>query len=261
MDKDIFFHDEKIYNIRSAEIILPLVFSSLSVKSVLDVGCGIGTWLSVAKKLGAELVVGVDGDYVDRNLLRKYIFESEFRSFDLTQPFNFNRKFDLVICLEVVEHLSELAAQNIVDSLVEHSDVILFSAAIPGQGGQNHINEQWPEYWSVKFKKRGFVFVDSIRPVIWNDPRIDFWYKQNSFLVVKENHPISQLGIFKNNFGIHPQLFELKIEENELLIRTNKALKSEIWSINSGNISFKRILKILIKKIFISFHIPFIRWK
>lgn len=213
-----YFHEEEIHNTSSAKIILPLVLDLINPKSVLDVGCGIGTWLSVAKDSGILDVLGVDGDYVDRALLSKYSMESEFESHDLTQPLELDRKFDLCLCLEVAEHLSESASDLLIDTLIRHSDAILFSAAIPGQGGQNHLNEQWPGYWAEKFSTHGYVFLDIIRPLIWDNPKVDFWYKQNIFLVVKDSHELASKFPSSSLSLVHPELYNTKnkIFENRI---------------------------------------------
>jgi 2-polyprenyl-3-methyl-5-hydroxy-6-metoxy-1,4-benzoquinol methylase len=65
----------------------------------------------------------------------------------LIQPLDLEKEFDLVVSLEVAEHLPASAADQFVNTLVKHGKKILFSAAIPGQGGQDHLNEQWPDYW------------------------------------------------------------------------------------------------------------------
>lgn len=207
-----YIHEEEIHNTSSPKIILPLVLDLINPKSVLDVGCGIGTWLSVAKDSGISDVLGVDGDNVDRGLLSMYLFEREFESYDLTNLLELSKKYDLCICLEVAEHLPEYAANTLVKSLKEHSDVILFSAAIPGQGGQNHLNEQWPEYWADKFVQYGYVFLDLIRPLIWNNPYVDYWYKQNIFLVVKRGHTLAQKYPSSCLSLVHPELFCRKEE-------------------------------------------------
>lgn len=252
-----YIHDEYVHNELSSSIILPLVFDIFSPSSILDVGCGLGTWLSVSKKLGVTDVLGLDGNYLDKELLYKYLSPSEFRDVDLIYPVNLERRFDLIICLEVAEHLPEFASKNLVNSLVEHSDVILFSAAIPGQGGQNHINEQWPDYWIEIFDKKGFVFIDSIRPIIWNDKRIDFWYRQNIFFVVKKGHILSNKNKYTNKFGVHPELFEFKIKEYNYLKSQLFESKRKLLALNSGNVSFAFIFKIFLKKVLNTLKIKF----
>ena len=99
--------------------------------------------------------------------------------------FLLGRTFDLVQTLEVAEHLDEASADTFVDSLARHGDTILFSAAIPGQGGTHHVNEQWPSYWAEKFARAGYTAYDVIRPRIWADPQVQVWYRQNMLLFAR----------------------------------------------------------------------------
>lgn len=218
--KVAYSHDELTHNLDSPNEILPLLFSLYKPCLALDLGCGIGTWLSVAKSLEVKEVVGVDGDYVNRTLLAKNLKKEEFISHDLTNPLNLGRKFELCLCLEVAEHLPESSADILIDTLTCHSDVILFSAAIPGQGGQNHLNEQWPDYWAKKFADRGYVFLDLIRPMIWDNPKVDYWYKQNIFLVVEKSHELARNHPQSNLSLIHPELYLAKNSYYERKIRS-----------------------------------------
>lgn len=213
-----YIHTEETHNEKAADLILPIVFDFVTPNCILDIGCGIGTWLSVAKEHGISNILGVDGDYVDRKLLGKYLSEEEFVSHDLTQPLDLQRKFDLCLCLEVAEHLPQSSSDTLLESLIRHSDTILFSAAIPGQGGQNHVNEQWPNYWSEKFLKHSFVFLDIIRPLIWDNANVDFWYKQNIFLVVKDSHELASKFPSSSLSLVHPELYDAKnqIYENRI---------------------------------------------
>ena len=178
------FFDEVSQGTReSAHVVVPLVYELVRPASVLDVGCATGTWLSAWTNAGVADVLGVDGDYVDRTALE--IPLGNFAPVDLQQPFSLGRRFDLVQTLEVAEHLDEERADGFVDSLVRHGDVILFSAAIPGQGGTHHVNEQWPSYWAKKFEKAGYTAYDVVRPRIWSDPRVQVWYRQNMLLFAR----------------------------------------------------------------------------
>ena len=169
----------------SARRLIPFILQTKRISSVLDVGCGQGAWLSVWRELGVNDVVGIDGDYVDRDDL--LIPEELFNPLDLSAQFELDRKFDLVQCLEVAEHLAENSAPKLVDSLCAHSSAILFSAAPPGQGGDHHINEQPYEYWRNLFALHGYVACDFIRPQVAHDFEIEPWYRFNVFLYVKED--------------------------------------------------------------------------
>lgn len=211
MANAIYVHDEITHNSTAAEQVLPVLFEIYKPSSILDVGCGLGNWIEVAKKLSGATIIGVDGDYVNRKLLK--IEENEFVERDLTKPFNLDKKFDLAICLEVAEHLPETSATGFIQSLTQHSDVIMFSAALPGQGGQNHINEQWPNYWQEHFDNCGFEMVDFFRFKIWNNTKIEYWYKQNLFLVVRKGHVLANNNVEFPYSLVHPELLELVHEQ------------------------------------------------
>lgn len=170
-------------SIGSAREVLAIVNTLICPKSVVDVGCGIGTWLKVWRELGVKNIKGIDGDYVDRKEL--LIPVEHFTPMNLAAPVNPGGSFDLVESLEVAEHLPKDSAEAFVAFLCSLGPVVLFSAAIPYQGGTDHINEQWPEYWAELFKKQGHLTVDAIRNEVWDDPKVAYYYAQNSFLFVK----------------------------------------------------------------------------
>lgn len=239
----LYVHDESVHNTKAAKEIVPQIIKLIQPHSVVDVGCGIGTWLSVFEDFGVKDLLGIDGDYVNRSLL--HIDEQKFISRDLTKPLKLDRKFDLAVCLEVAEHLPEESANTFVESLASLSDIILFSAAIPAQGGQNHINEQWPTYWEEKFKEHKFEFHDFIRSDIWLNKNVDWWYKQNMLLAVKEN---SKISLARNNVLpivhllpiVHPELY------NSRIVQLN-AIDPKLKNLPPGEIPFNIALKIFLR--------------
>jgi len=239
-ETSVYVHDMITHTCDAAKVILPIVFKQVQVRSVIDIGCGIGTWLKIATEFGVKDIVGVDGEYVDRDML--LIEESDFIPHDLTTKLDLNKRYDLGICLEVAEHLPENAADILVETITTHADVILFSAAIPGQGGQNHINEQWPAYWSEKFRQKGYVMKDFIRPQIWMNKQVDRWYRQNLFLVVKGDHQLSLVETPEILPLVHPDVFIAIHAEHALKI---KQLRSTIELLKSRHIPslVKRIFK------------------
>jgi SAM-dependent methyltransferase len=177
-----FFDYVNAGSVRSARGLLPILLDQLQVREVLDVGCGQGAWLCVWQELGVAQVTGVDGDYVDRSRL---LFPAEsFVPNDLSDVFDLGRRFDFAMSLEVAEHLPAASAAGLVDSLVRHSDRILFSAAQKGQGGDNHVNEQGLEYWRELFARHGYIPIDYVRPRVLNNDRIEPWYRYNPLLYV-----------------------------------------------------------------------------
>lgn len=175
-----FYLDQAAGSARSASVIVPLLHELLPVRSVCDVGCGVGTWLRCWLDEGAADVLGIDGDHVSRDQL--LIPGDNFCAADLRQPLPCDRRFDLAMSLEVAEHLPPTRAESFVADLASLAPVVLFSAAIPGQGGTQHVNERWQSYWASLFAREGFVVVDALRPRIWHDERIDYWYRQNILL-------------------------------------------------------------------------------
>jgi hypothetical protein len=186
-----FFDFHAAGSLESARIILREAFQLYRPRSVVDVGCGIGSWLRAAGELGVDDVLGIDGDYVSREKL--LIPLPKFQSRDLEEEIlkeaSPGRLFGLVICVEVAEHLPPERASSLVDELCALGDLVLFSAAVPGQGGIGHINERWPDYWSAHFARNGFACFDNLRPRLWDEPRVEVWYLQNVFFFARHGTP------------------------------------------------------------------------
>jgi SAM-dependent methyltransferase len=164
----------------SAGVIVPLVLDLVKPQSVVDVGCGIGVFLRVFQSHGVRDLLGVDGAHVKSADLQ--IKPEMFRAVDLERPVAVERQFDLVVSLEVAEHIQPANAAQFVSSLTQLGKVVLFSAAIPFQGGVDHVNEQWPDYWAKLFAARGFRVVDCLRGQLWNDEAVYWHYRQNVLL-------------------------------------------------------------------------------
>ena len=173
------------FAIRSAKRVVPQLAGVLPIRSVVDFGCGQGAWLSVWQNAGVS-ITGVDGFYVDRRHL--LIDPAHFHAADLNEPIDLGRRFDLVQSIEVAEHLPASRARQFVDTLTAHGPCVLFSAAVPGQGGEHHVNEQPLDYWRAMFRQKGFVAIDYLRPLIFEDAEIERWYRYNIVLYVAEDH-------------------------------------------------------------------------
>lgn len=222
--KDIIY-DEKFYrrqqdgSYASAKCVVPIVISLFErIDSVIDFGCGMGTWLAVFQEMGVEHVTGVDGHHVDRSLL--FISPDDFVPYDLSKSIEMKKKYDLAISLEVAEHLPKSSSQVFVDSLCAHSDTVLFSAAIPRQGGTNHVNEEYPSYWAALFKTNGYLPIDCLRHRIWKDDNIKAFYRQNILIYAKETS-----SFYRRNASfyyndpldiVHPKIYDIQRPPNSL---------------------------------------------
>lgn len=229
---DGFYDEIDAMSRRSASSVVPWVMEWLSPASVLDVGCGRGTWLAAFKQAGVTDVLGLDGHHVDRSSL--HIAPEEFEAVDLVDPPSLTRTFDLVMSVEVAEHLPASSADAFVAWLTTAGSVVLFSAAIPGQGGVHHVNEQWPGYWATRFERCGFRPLDAVRPRFWADDRVEFYFAQNLLLYVRDDHAHdveARLGpLFRAEGGVpslvHPGMLEAVRSEASRRHRTPPSLSS-----------------------------------
>jgi SAM-dependent methyltransferase len=162
---------------RSAQIVVPVILELTQVQSVVDVGCGTGSWLVEFQALGITDFLGIDGGHIPMSSLR--ISPDHFVAQDLAAPLSVDRRFDLAISLEVAEHLPEWASRTFIQSLTALADVVVFSAAVPFQTGPGHVNEQWPAYWAQRFADCGYVSIDCLRPLLWERDEIEDYYAQN----------------------------------------------------------------------------------
>ena len=195
---------------RSASCVVPVVISLMpGIRSIVDLGCGNGTWLAEFRRAGIPNIYGLDhGAGVGARLVIKPEF---YRSVDLATPTEVDKR-DLCMSIEVAEHIPEDASDIFVDNLTRASQRILFSAAAPGQLGHDHVNEQPPGYWIEKFLRRGFKCFDVIRPIIWEDKRVCWWYRQNIMLFIhnsRQSDVASFAGLpnFNGAHLVHPDCF------------------------------------------------------
>jgi SAM-dependent methyltransferase len=225
-------YDEEYYgkqsagSYHSALVVLPVIFEQLGrPASILDIGCGPGTWLKAARELlGAVQVLGVDHPRVHGSSSRLAISDKDFIGCDLVQPLELGRKFDLVLSLEVAEHLEPKFADRFVENLVHHSDSVVFSAAIPGQGGRYHVNERFPHYWVDRFNAVGFTCYDTLRPKLWLRSDVEFWYQQNILIFSRtRSERLSGLTSYRGEPLVHPHLIKQRM--NRSLLQLTKLMR------------------------------------
>lgn len=178
----------------SAAAVVPLVIKLVDPETVIDVGCGEGWWGQAFEDNGCT-VIGIDGPET-KSILDRFVpadLNRSLRSVDLG-------RYDLAVSLEVAEHLTEARAAGFVKDLCSLAPTVLFSAAVPGQGGVGHRNEQWPAYWAAMFEQHGYTVSGALRWLIWGNDQVENWYRQN--LLVATLHP-----------NMHPELFDTPMAE------------------------------------------------
>lgn len=213
-----FYDNQSIGSYQSAKVILGILFQAIKVRSILDVGCGVGTWLRAAKELGCRECVGVEGKWVVNKMQPKNGVIIKIQN--LEKKIKINKKYNLTISMEVAEHLTPKRAKSFVRDLCRSSDIILFSAATPAQGGVNHLNEKPISFWASIFLKHGFIPFDVIRPLVKHNTKVEPWYRKNSILFISNKkityNKILHINFFKNILdqyppnGIFSSLEELK---------------------------------------------------
>lgn len=173
-------HALNLHTAEGPQTALRVIFANEKPSSLLDVGCGTGTWLKAALELGILDVTGIDGVAQTQEMLLFPL--ALFRHQDITLPWVLNRRYDCALCLEVAEHLDPQHAELLVENLTGHAETIFFSAACPGQTGQHHVNCQWPSYWQNLFNARGYACDDWPRWILWGESMVEPWYRQNMFV-------------------------------------------------------------------------------
>ncbi|MCL2768450.1 MAG: class I SAM-dependent methyltransferase [Synergistaceae bacterium] len=207
------FYSDYAKIVSSLDTVVSLIMRIANPASVVDFGCAVGGALSCFKEKGVSEILGVDGFWVKEEQL--LIAKDEFIRHDFNKGFlSLPKKYDLAISTEVAEHVEDANADAFIETLINASDIIVFSAAVPGQGGTNHVNEQWPQYWIDKFSKHDFVVIDCIREYLWNNDDVPFLYRQNLLLFCK-NDKTSLLSLpeitSKRYDIIHPVHYERKL--------------------------------------------------
>ena len=246
MKENRYNHDEIFHHKDlSPFLMVPTLYEIFKPTSVIDIGCGIGNFLKEFKNNGVIDILGVDGSWADLIEINKNISESNFIEFNLDEEFIPTKKFDLAISLEVAEHIDANYSDNFVKTLCNCSDNVLFSAAVPLQGGQNHLNEQWNHYWKLKFEKEGFTCIDFLKPYFWDNDEIFWWYKQNIVFFTKTPENFSDYKSNSLSNVIHPDLFKIKTKE----LASLQQIKADYIEFLSGGMSLTFYSKVLLKKL------------
>lgn len=181
---------------QSAIQILEYLNSFIDFNSVIDFGCGMGTWCKALNNLGVKNFLGIDKHHYDPAYM--LIPADKYIQFDLRRPLELIRRVDMAISVEVAEHVNSEYSDIFIKNLCSCSEIVLFSAAITYQGGTGHVNEQSCTYWEKIFNGHGYKAIDCIRPYFWNNNQVEIWYKNNCVLYIAQH-------TYENIFAQIPQ--------------------------------------------------------
>ncbi len=216
----------------AAAAVVPLVAEWLQPRSVVDLGCNAGVWLRAFMEAGVDDVRGYDHPSLDRT--RLLIPADRFVPADLGEPIEVDRTFDLAVCLEVAEHIPQSSSDRLLDELAAFAPAILFAAAVPGQGGDGHVNEQWGTWWDERLRARGFQRHDVLRRSLWDRTDVQWWYAQNLALYLAPDHPASDLLERQDDRLpvdlVHPRLFREAAERPLTVPQLARALPGALAS-------------------------------
>lgn len=200
---NLFYKEMSKSSMSSARFLVPFLMENLEFSSVIDIGCGDGQFVGQFIQHGIPNVKGIEGKWILDSLDKSAATWLEIA--DLTEELIFDSRFDLAICLEVAEHLEEEYADTLIRNLTSASDIVVFSAAIPGQGGTNHVNLQYPIYWAKKFAKHGYFVAWDPRKSLWGNKEVAPWYQQNC-LVYKKCEDVNKDLVTPPSLK-HPEIF------------------------------------------------------
>ncbi|CAA0125658.1 Ubiquinone biosynthesis O-methyltransferase [BD1-7 clade bacterium] len=222
--EEFFTSREKVTE-ASANKVFDVIWSYFQAESVLDVGCATGIWLCEAQKKGVSKIYGIDGPWVPVEHLK--IEQDDFWTKDivdiLNQKVSLDSKFDMTICIELAEHLPENKSDDLIEFLTNPTDVVLFSAAVKGQGGTGHVNENTQSYWQKKFDNAGFDAFDVVRPEVWTSPEVNMIYKQN-MIVYARRSSAAHSTFSKTHVAVSDE-YSLNRVYPELLEKRSRALE------------------------------------
>lgn len=184
---------------RSAAACLPIILGGGTPHAVLDVGAGSGCWARELERLLPRAVVLA----LDENE------SSDVQAWTVEQALPktpSGQRWPLVLCLELAEHLTPKQGDRLVSELCRVAGHIAWSAAVPGQRGLRHVNEQWPSYWAARFARHGFGLSDPWRAELWDDPYVEPWYAQNLLLAKRGAAPTPRSLV-------HPTIWQWRLDD------------------------------------------------
>lgn len=210
-------------SVKSRDVVFRELFALDLVRPeavVVDAGCGLGSWGHDLRSKFNLGYIGIDfGVPADKLVIK----EDQYVDHDLRIPLvPWGIRGDLVLCLEVGEHIEEEHTDTLIDNLCALGDIIVFSAAIPMQGGLHHHTERWQSWWAEKFAKRGYYPFDitDIRTLLRRSSDVCHWYSQNMVIYCKEMTNEGDCGPVTTSFEldyVHPKMYENTLRHYRIL--------------------------------------------
>jgi 2-polyprenyl-3-methyl-5-hydroxy-6-metoxy-1,4-benzoquinol methylase len=184
-------YSQEFYNsvssraVQSARITAGAIAGAIEPVSVVDIGSGQGVWLHTISEFvpTVKRAVALDiqshkSPFFDALLKSSIDFKFVEANFENSSTLP-DEQFDMAICLEVLEHLTPDTAVEVARDIGKKCSCLIFSAAILGQGGTGHINEQKFSYWMQLMRDQGFIALDIFRPALRKADDVPSYYKQN----------------------------------------------------------------------------------
>lgn len=181
-----FFKNTVKFEAESARAAVEIIVKRFNPKSVIDIGCGAGIYLKEFMNEGVD-IFGYDGSPA---ALKESLIGDKIKIYDLTLPLKLSKKFDLCLCFEVAEHLENKYSATLIDTLTGLSDIVIFTAATPGQGPVSigHINEQPHRFWIDLFGKKGFKYKKELSEKMreeMENKKVVWWITKNLMIFTK----------------------------------------------------------------------------
>lgn len=125
-------------------------------KTVIELGCGNGGVSLEFQKLGCDVYAFDYSKDAVAMAMEKGV--KNVQRFNICGVDLLPKEGDLAVCMEVAEHIPAKFARHLCEVLARSANVVVMSAAPPGQGGHLHVNEQPKEYWIELMKSVGMEF-------------------------------------------------------------------------------------------------------
>lgn len=216
-------------------------------KRVIEFGCGPGHLTVALADLGIN-VTAIDGfsnpDF--RNYDKIKFSKVDLNKYNEIETFlEFDTKYDVAICTEVAEHLLHDSSEHLINFLTQTAPVVIFSAAVPNQKGNGHINCQNRLFWHQLFLKKNFALIDSLRKEFSYNNKVAIWYKLNIVDYVSKDY--MKLDIELLNTTIENLLFN-ESNASSLYYETNNILHIKSAYLNYFGIKQYLMLRNFVKK-------------